>query len=40
MPIYALLAYAKAAKTGLTLDERRAVSALVTTLKAARKETP
>ena len=40
MPIYALLAYAKAAKTDLTPDERRAVSALVTTLKAARKETP
>ena len=40
MPIYALLAYAKAAKTDLTPDERRAVSALATALKAARKETP
>ena len=38
LPIYALLAYAKAAKTDMTADERRAVSALVTTLKATRKE--
>lgn len=36
-PIYALLAYAK---TDMTPDERRAVSALVAALKAAPKETP
>ena len=39
MPIYLLLAYAKAAKTDLTPDERRAVSALGAALKATRKET-
>ena len=38
MPVYALLAYGKSAKTDLTPDEKRAVSALVTALKAARKE--
>ena len=38
MPIYALLAYAKAAKTDLTPDEKRTVSALVATLKTAWKE--
>ena len=38
MPVYALLAYGKSAKTDLTPDEKRAVSALATALKAARKE--
>lgn len=37
MPLYALLAYAKSAKTDMTPDEKRAVSALVTALKAARR---
>lgn len=40
MPIYALLAYAKAAKTDMTADEKRTVSALVAALKATRKEMP
>lgn len=35
MPLYALLAYAKNAKTDMTADEKRAVSALVAALKAA-----
>ena len=38
MPLYALLAYAKNAKTDMTPDEKRAVSALVVALKATRKE--
>lgn len=38
MPLYALLVYAKNAKTGMTPDEKRAASALVTLLKSARKE--
>lgn len=38
MPIYALLAYAKAHKTDLTPNERRAVSALAAALKTARTE--
>ncbi len=38
MPIYALLAYAKAAKTDMTPKERRAVSALAAALKATWKE--
>ena len=38
MPIYALLTYAKNAKDDMTPDEKRAVSALVTALKATRKE--
>ena len=38
MPIYLLLAYGKAARTDLTPDEKRAVSALVAALKATRKE--
>ena len=38
MPVYALLAYAKAAKTDLTPKERRAVSAMAAALKAAWKE--
>jgi mRNA-degrading endonuclease RelE of RelBE toxin-antitoxin system len=38
MPVYALLAYAKAAKTDLTRKERRAVSAVAAALKSARKE--
>ncbi|MCY3817856.1 MAG: type II toxin-antitoxin system RelE/ParE family toxin [Gammaproteobacteria bacterium] len=33
-PVYALLAYAKAAQTDLTSDERRSVATLTTTLKA------
>ena len=37
MPIYALLAYAKSARTDLSPDQKRAVSALVAALKAARK---
>lgn len=37
MPVYALLAYAKAAKTDLTPKERRAVTAIAAQLKAARK---
>ena len=36
-PIYALLAYAKGAKTDMTPNERRTVSKLVAALKAARK---
>ena len=38
MPLYALLTYAKNAKDDMTPDEKRAVSALVTALKATRKE--
>ena len=38
MPIYALLAYAKSARTDLSPDQKRSVSALVAALKAARKE--
>jgi mRNA-degrading endonuclease RelE of RelBE toxin-antitoxin system len=38
MPLYALLAYAKNAKTDMTPDEKRAVSALVVALKATRKQ--
>ena len=38
MPVYALLAYAKSAKTDMTPDERRTVSKLAAALKAARKE--
>lgn len=34
MPIYALLAYAKSARTDLTPTERRTVSALAAALKA------
>ena len=37
MPVYALLAYAKAAKTDLTSNERRAVTAIAAQLKTARK---
>lgn len=37
MPIYALLAYAKNAKTDMTAEEKRAVSGLAAALKAARK---
>ena len=39
MPIYALLAYAKAAKTDMMPDERRTVAALASALRATRKET-
>ena len=39
MPLYALLTYAKADRTDLTPAERRAVSALVSALKATVKET-
>ena len=38
MPLYALLANAKNAKEDMTPDEKRAVSALVTALKATRKD--
>ena len=38
MPLYAPLAYAKNAKVDMTPDEKRAVSALVTAIKATRKE--
>ena len=38
MPVYALLAYAKTAKTDMTPDERRTVSKLAAALKAARKK--
>ena len=38
MPIYALLAYAKAAKIDMTLEEKRTISAIAAALKAARKE--
>ncbi len=37
MPLYALLAYAKNARTDMTPDEKRTVSTLAATLKAARK---
>lgn len=37
MPLYALLAYAKNARTDMTPDEKRAVSTLAAALKAARK---
>lgn len=37
MPLYALLAYAKNAKNDMTPEEKRAVSALVAALKAARR---
>ena len=39
MPVYALLTYAKSAKTDLNPSERRAVRALVAALKNAGKET-
>ena len=39
MPIYALLAYAKSAKTDLSPSERRAVRAMVAALKTAGKKT-
>ena len=38
MPLYALLAYAKSAKTDLSPLERRAVRAAVAAIKNARKE--
>ena len=38
MPLYALLAYAKNAQEDMTPDEKRVVSALVSALKATRKE--
>ena len=38
LPIYALLAYPKSAKTDLTPDERRAVSKFGAALKATRKQ--
>lgn len=37
-PVYALLAYAKSAKTDLTPDERRAVAVLAAAIKAETKE--
>ena len=38
LPVYALLAYPKSAKTDLTPDERRAVSKFAVALKATRKQ--
>ena len=38
MPVYALLAYAKAAKTDMTPGERREIARLAAALKATRKE--
>ena len=38
LPVYALLAYPKSAKTDLTPDERRAVSKFGAALKATRKQ--
>ena len=38
MPVYALLAYANAAKIDMTSQERRAVARLAAALKAKRKE--
>ena len=38
IPVYALMAYAKAAKTDLTPKERRAVASMAAELKAAWKE--
>ncbi len=40
IPIYALLAYAKSAKSDLNPVERRAVAAIVQAIKRARKEKP
>ena len=37
MPVYALLAYAKTAKTDMAPDERRTVAKIAAALKAARK---
>ena len=38
MPIYALLAYTKAANIDMTPEEKRTVSAIAAALKATRKE--
>ncbi len=38
MPIYALLAFAKFARSDLSLAERRTVATIVATLESARKE--
>ena len=38
MPIYALLAYSKSARTDLSLAQRRAVATLVEAIKSAGKE--
>lgn len=38
MPVYALLAYAKAARADMTLNERRAVANIVAALKATHEE--
>ena len=38
MPLYALLAYAKSAKTDLTAAETRAVSAIAAAIRAAGRE--
>ena len=40
VPIYALLAYAKSARTDLNPAERRAVAGIVASIKRARKEKP
>ena len=38
MPVYALLAYAKSAKTDMTVSERRQVAELAASIKGMRKE--
>ena len=38
IPLYALLAYAKSARTDLNPDERRTVTGIITAIKKARKE--
>ena len=40
MPIYALLAYAKSARTDLNPEERRTVAGIVAAIRGARKEKP
>ena len=40
IPVYALLAYAKSARTDLNPAERRAVAGIVAAIKEARKEKP
>ena len=40
IPVYALLAYAKSARTDLSPAERRTVSALAAAIRAAAKERP
>ena len=40
LPLYALLVYAKSAKTDLNPEERRAVAAIVEAIKSTVKERP